>query len=610
MAQGDWVEESPAQERTRRRWIGLGLGAAVVFFLLMVSLIHVSTFEVETSVRVMAQPVWVIGERNALRAVVLHQGTGRHLGGLRGRAFLHKIVEEADRSSDAEKIFVGEAADHGTAAIELGVVLDKKLEAGRYTLELEISGRPPEAPSLDLHEQASFELSLIRGDDSAAAADSAEASPPPAPEREESKDTRPEKTKQSKVFAQLRHGCEEGRVRDAKGEWSRSGRCGSLERTRLYPEGGSLVSNLNNRVYLWSNADSGPFLYRLRAPPALGGLPLPKTEHPFLPVERDAAGVAVLSIRPSFPPQVVEISEAGHERWLWLRDKPTQILARTTRSMQRADEAFEAEVFSGRNELPLFLDLWVGGRWLSADSVQMEGSRELRYALKLPETARGLAALRVSYAPDGAQGSFDETLFFLNDRAETAQGLRRLVALLKTLPLAPPEGPVDSERGEDGAQAQLPRDPILEEVLELEPRQLALLDREGLDRLAAIMLSRVELTLPFAPMALDNFEAKSERLDAWKVSARRPLIAAMALIIFATLFLIGQGLIRARRALRARLLALDIDDEQESPAGGPALGKISASGGGLAAALLVGLILFALFAIAVLMETLKWHRGL
>ncbi|MDF1565888.1 MAG: hypothetical protein P1V51_22830 [Deltaproteobacteria bacterium] len=562
MAEGDWPLEGDGREEARGRlWRWLTLLAGLVAFALLVAVIQISTYQVRYGTQVFAQRRWVAGQRAALRIVVLDLSTSTYVRGVEVKAELEAPGGKGRRP-------LGEGVIGISRTLELNPQLPDETPIGEHTLILNLA-----LPGAAL-ETVRMPVEVIRP---------GEARPP------------------EERWLALRHVCEEGRYREVSGAWSRSRRCETRPRTRLYPESGTLVGNLENRVLVWTEAANGApeLAWRLRAPPPGPGMKAPPTDVEPQPIEIDAMGVGEIPLRPGFPRQRLELFEGGTASNYWLRDAPTQILIRAERSLQRADETFVAQIASMRRDVPLFLDLWLEGRWIGSDSVVLDGSESLRYEVALPVDAQGIALLRVSTSPDGSSGAGDERAVFIDSRAETAQGLRRLVDRLETVPAAEPQG---------SDELELPREPSLQELLALEPHQFARVDRPGLDRAAALLLSRLEVETGRAPLLGDDTARKREQLAAWQASLRRPLIAALVAVLALVLVVVTISVVRARRRMRERLEALELE---LTPEEGEELPLTALGSGGLRlSAVLLGLLLLAaVVGLVILLETLRWDIG-
>ncbi len=574
MAQGDWPREGEQQEERRARvWRILGVLAALLAFGLLVSIIHVSTYRVRHGTQVFSQPEWVVGQRAALRVVVLDLGSSTYRWGVKVEAFLEPASGTAG-DTGRERRALGEGTIGSSRSLELNPALPSEMQPGPYRLVLEITV-PEEAP-----ETIRMPVKVV-----ARPPELAGAGLPEEP------------------WLILRHVCEEGRYRKVQGGWSNSARCKKLPRTRLYPESGTLVGNLENRVFLWTEpTEDGPaFAWRLRVPPLAPGLKAPETTHAFEMIEVDALGLGEFILRPGFPRQSLEVKEGEGVRSVWLRDAPSQILVQAERGMQRSDETFVAQIVSMRRDVTLYLDLWLEGRWIGADSVTLAGSDSLRYEVALPDEAAGLALLQVSTSPDGSGGTGDTRAIFIDSRAETAQGLRRLIERLEAIEAA-------ESQGGSVADEEIPREPAAAELLALEPIHFARVTREGLDRAASLLLSRLELGGRPTPLLGDDTAPKQEKLARWKRSLRRPLIAGLVTLISSVFFLGILSVVRSRREMKAKLAALELDEEAFDE-DGTSLGTITSSGMGLSAAVLVTVLVVAVIGMVVLLETLRWDLG-
>jgi uncharacterized integral membrane protein len=317
----------------------------------------------------------------------------------------------------------------------------------------------------------------------------------------------------------------------------------------------------------------------------------------------DALGIGEVRLRPGYPRARLEIAEGDDVRALFLRDAPTQILVRPERGLLRSDERLVATIESVRRDGTLFLDLFVEGRWISADHVRLEGARALRYEVALPPRAAGLVVLQVSTAPDGRGGAGDARAVYVDSRAETAQGLRRLIRRLARVPSADPLVP---------AKTPLAREPAPEALLARPPRAFARVDRDGIDRAALLLLSRVEAGPRPLPRLYDDLDTKLRRMEARKARLRRPLIVALVGLVGGVLLVAAVHVVRARRQMRQRLAALELELPDEDAAGeadADPVGRITSDRQRWQALLLLALLAAALVGLVILLETLRWNWG-
>ena len=251
-----------------------------------------------------------------------------------------------------------------------------------------------------------------------------------------------------------------------------------------------------------------------------------------------------------------------------------------------------------RGRVPLYLDLWTGGRWIATDSDVATGGA-YRYTVDLPHTLHGFVALRAYTNTSGPTGTYDERVFWRGADARTTPGLVALARAVAALPVAP------------GLSKAVPHpgpDPLFAAVVAARPETLDALGDAGREDVAAALLSRVAVVPEAAPPLADTTQAKLAAMEAHKKALRRPLLAGLGLLGVGAVLAMIVALLGDRRGLRRRLAALQIDNqvlpEDEAEGAGP--GRITDRGG-----LLLGLMLLALMGAAfagllTLLETLRW----
>lgn len=579
MARGDWPSESAfgPEDGIPKGWRRAGIVAAVIAFLLVSAAIVVSTIDVTYGTRVYGQKTFYAGRRGAVRVAALDLST------LDFAPRLHAAVRLVGPGGEVP---LGEGDAGATRAVDVNFVVPAELAPGSYTLEAQVetdAGEP---------ERARFPVEVRPG---------REAGERPA------------------RWLQVRPVCEEGARPRREGGWTASPLCGEdAPLARLYPESGHLVANLENRVFVFApSADGLLHLQPLRAPPAPGA-PRPAPTARRITLAPDPLGLAPFDYLPTYPRGEIAVETSSTRPGVWrgeagatterraeilLRDLPSQILLKTDAGLVQPDTALGAELHLLRSRVPVFLDMWVGGRWIGADSAWIGQGGSLEYGVQLPADTDGFAALRAYVGLGAPGGAYDERVFFLAPSARSGRGVRRLAQAVADLPAAPP-------LAEEGAPPGA--DPLPAAILAAPPKAFALLDDAGRGRAAQALLSRVSLTVPPSPLLGDSTSAKRAAVEAFKARLRFPLLTG--------LFLLGTGVflgaawlvVQNRRAVRRRLAELELDEVDDAPSAGEGGAvapprRLSAAGLLLPALALLFILAAAGVGLLILLETLSWN---
>ena len=550
----DGRPETPEEREARqsRRWRRVGLTAAVAAFLLISSVIAISTLAVAYGTRIYGDRHLVPGHRAAFRVAAYVLAAQDFAPGLEATLWLE--------GPSGKRVRLGGGASGGRGGVDVDARIPR-WPPGAYTLVAEVT-TPAGAK-----ETARVPVTLAP----------AKAHP----------------------WLRTRNGCEEGSHPRSDGTWEGSVLCGRADPlARLYPEAGHLVGNLSNRVFAWVlGPPLGVTWQPLAARPAAGAQ-RPPAPAPPSPLRLDAFGLGTFDYVPAYPRGPLQITAGQRAEPLWLRALPSQIRLRATRALLGPGDRLDVTVSLLRGRVPLFLDLWTGGRWIATDSDVATGGA-YRYTVDLPRSLAGFVALRAYTNTSGPTGTYDERVFWRSEDARTPAGLKALARAVAALPVAP------------GLSKAVPHpgpDPLFAAVVAAKPGTLDALGDAGREDVAAALLSRVEVVPEAAPPLADTSEAKIAAMEAHKRALRRPLLAGLALLGLGAVLAMIVALLGDRRGLRRRLAALEIDDqvlpEDEAEGAGP--GRITAQGG-----LLLGLMLLALMGAAfagllTLLETLRW----
>ncbi len=547
MALGDWPEEEAGGGGRPSFWAAAGLVAAVLAFGLIPAAIYVSTFEVDWAIRVYGPRLWIPGEPVALRVVVTRIAGGELVEAFTAEAWLEGPA--------GRRLSLGSGAADGTRSVQFGVGLPGDLEHGGWTLVLEVQAEG-EAETVRIPVEVGEAARL-------------------SPDR----------------WLSLRNSCEEG-SRLVDGTWQPSVLCAEAPEVRVYPESGALVANLENAVLLFAPGRRSVSIQPLSPPPA-PGLPPPPPSAPPEVLVPDRLGFARWRYTPTYPRGRFRIVTDGVTEEQWIRDLPAQIHVQLEHVLLRPGARVRARVQSLRTRSPLYLDVWVAGRWVSADAVARPGRGGFEYELALPETIRGPVALRVYTHPDGPLGAYDERVFWISD----ATGHESLVALVDALATLPPAQPLAEYEAPPGPE------PLVQALRAVAPERVT---PRALEHAARALLSRVEVAVPASPRLVDTTEAKLEALRQRKARLRRPILLALvglAAVVFGVLLvLLTRHVARTRRQLGQVELDRDVEDPEARP--------IRGSGMPLYGILLVLILLGAVVGLIVLLQSLRWSYAL
>jgi len=550
----DGRPETPEEREARqsRRWRRVGLAAAVAAFFLISSVIAISTLAVAYGTRIFGDRYLVPGHRAAFRVAAYVLGTQDFAPRLQATLWIE--------GPGGKRVRLGGGSSGGRG----GVDVDARIPPwppGAYTLvaQVETPAGPPETA------RAKVELGPAR----------------------------------PHAWLRTRSACEEGSHRRNDGTWEGSLLCGRHDPlAHLYPEAGHLVGNLSNRVLAWLPSRPASATWQPLAPLPAPGAKRPPAPAPPAALDLDAFGMGAFDYVPGYPRGPFQLAAGPRSEHLWLRAVPSQIRLRATRALLGPGDRLDARVALLRGRVPLYLDLWTGGRWIATDSDVATGGA-YRYTVDLPRSLTGFVALRAYTNTSGPTGTYDERVFWRGKDARQPAGLMALAKAVAALPVAPALSPTVPHPGPD---------PLFAAVLKAKPATLEALGDAGREDLAQAMLSRVEVVPEAAPPLADTTKTKVAAMEAHKKALRRPLLAGLTLLGAGAVLAMIVALLGDRRGLKRRLADLEIDDqvlpEDEAEGAGP--GRITGSGGLLLGLMLLVLVGAAFAGLLTLLETLRW----
>lgn len=552
-------EREPGTARRISRWRILGWSAAGVAFLLISGVILVSTFDVKYGTRIYGDRTLVAGRRAAFR-VAVYELAKQDFAPLSARLSLV-------HPGDGRRVPLGEGASGPSRALEVNTRIPEDLAPGKWRLEAEVetpAGRP---------EIARLSVNVVRT--------------PPA----------------GHPWLRTRNACEAGSRRQNDGTYVRSPLClKDAPLVRLYPQAGHLVGNLDNGVLAWLADPKAPATWQALSARPAPGLPRPPPPADPSPLVPDAFGLAPFTYVPGYPRGPLRVVSGEKHEDVWLRDWPTQVLLASKRHLLDPEHHLETRIDLLRTHVPLFLDVWAGGRWIGADSTVV-AKAPFGYEVKLPDEARGFVAVWAYTEMSGPTGAFDARVYWREPGASSTKGLLALANAAAALPVAHP-------LADYGAKPPGP-DPIFAAVASADPARLDRLGPPGRQSAAEAILSRLEITAPAAPLIGDTVAAKTKALDAWKRSIRRPMLGGLLLLALGVVLGIVYVMVVSQRGVRRRLAELEVDDrvlpESEEEGAGP--GRISSTGIVLQALMLLIVLGAAFAALLALLETLRWNWG-
>ncbi len=548
-----------------KRWRLAGIVAALTALLLSATAIHVSTRDVQYGTRLWAAPVMEPGGAAAVRLAARFRAGGELDTGASARVSLVP-------SNESDKFRRGPPPSASTSrkAVHLG-----EIEANHTGLIEGVFDLPPDMP----FGPYIVLVGLSAGDGTSEVA----AFPVTVGEAESG-------------MVSIRPACEESSIRRSDGGWHPSRRCERPGRFHLYPEAGHLVAQTTAPLHFWlepGEETSLPRFVELREKePASHSSPNVASREATALLPLDSLGLGSHDYTPGFPRGAIELAAADIEERIWLRDLPGPVTLVTEKQLLEPGEILQLEVRLTRPNRPVYIDIWVDGRWVGAHSGHVRGKRE-RLGAPMPEGTRGLVMARASMHPEGGASSVVGAWI---DEEIDGPAVARLARALGDLPLAQPLADYGSSPPSD--------EPLLSFIATLEEERLRELRPDESRRASAALLSRLEPTEAAPPLLGDTTGAKLLALDEWKKRIRRPLLLALMLVATGTLGTGAWIAISYHRGVRRRLAQLACEDE------GEACEADLTGGGWLGPGLLLCIVVIgAIATLLVFLETLQWDRG-